>query len=214
LSQRLSLSAADAEVVAHLVYAGNALGNVFAPPFLIPISYGARERHFAVGDVDFDFARVDVGRISQSVTHIFANPLVGALVSLRAAASEGGNASRVGWVVRGGGRTAPARVATCFASVPARGRAVFGGPAAVVGTVIAPIQTLGLAFTPSFGIVHSAAPLGVFVAEPWFLADVPTLTAISFSAVVIFMTLCHDASFARCPGDIRKVEAEDSWAGI
>ena len=61
--------------------AAGTLGDILGTPPRLAALYGARERHFAVGDAHLDVGRVDIGIVGQTIAHVFADALVRAGVA-------------------------------------------------------------------------------------------------------------------------------------
>jgi hypothetical protein len=76
----------DAQLVAHVRYTRHRIGDVFRAAFLFATLHAPGERDHAVVDDHLDVCRIDISVIRQTVVYIFADALVGSLLTARPAA--------------------------------------------------------------------------------------------------------------------------------
>ena len=76
-----------AQIVLHMTYPGNILGDIFGQPFGIAAVHMTIQRDFAILHGDIDVGCVDDRIIGQPIAHILADALIGPRVAARTASA-------------------------------------------------------------------------------------------------------------------------------
>ena len=66
----------DAEIVLHVLHAGDVLHAALSPMLCFSVLYSSREGNFASFDLNFDLRGIYLGVVSEAVAHLPVNPPV------------------------------------------------------------------------------------------------------------------------------------------